>query len=56
MGKVRPAVFVPDEARAQDYDRLFEIYLELHDHFGRRASTMRRLKALRRDAVARKES
>ncbi len=56
MGKVRPAVFVPDETRAQAYDRLFEIYLELHDHFGRRTTTMRRLKALRRDAAARKES
>ncbi|WP_244930978.1 ribulokinase [Nocardioides sp. W7] len=56
MGKVRASVYLPDEARAQAYDRLFEIYLDLHDHFGRRTTTMRRLKALRRAAVARRES
>ncbi|WP_134740983.1 ribulokinase [Nocardioides sp. 503] len=56
MGKVRHDVHLPDEARAQAYDRLFEIYLELHDHFGREQPTMRRLKALRREAVARRES
>ncbi|MFC5729476.1 MULTISPECIES: ribulokinase [Nocardioides] len=52
MGKVRKAVYVPDEARAQAYDRLFAEYRELHDHFGRGVSAMRRLKAIRRDAVA----
>jgi L-ribulokinase len=56
MGKVRPAVYLPDETRAQAYDRLFEVYVELHDHFGRDTTTMRRLKALRRDAVARRTS
>ncbi|SDC89166.1 ribulokinase [Nocardioides lianchengensis] len=56
MGKVRPSVYLPDETRAQAYDRLFEVYLDLHDHFGRRTTTMRRLKALRRDAVARRTS
>src|SRR6478672_11906373 len=54
MGKVRRHVFVPDEARAASYDALFEQYLALHDHFGRTTTTMRRLKAVRRDAVARK--
>lgn len=54
MGKVRTAVYLPDESRAQAYDRLFEVYLDLHDHFGRRSTLMRRLKALRRDAVARR--
>jgi L-ribulokinase len=48
MGKVRKAVFVPDESRAQAYDDLFDVYLDLHEHFGRRTSTMRRLKTLRR--------
>ena len=43
-----------DEARAAAYDALFEQYLALHDHFGRTTTTMRRLKAIRRDAVARK--
>ena len=52
MGKVRRHVFVPDEARAAAYDPLFEQYVALHDHFGRATTTMRRLKALRRAAVA----
>jgi L-ribulokinase len=50
MGKVRRHVFVPDEARAQAYDALFEIYLELHEQFGRQNRVMRRLKAIRRTA------
>ncbi len=54
MGKVRRHVYVPDEARAAAYDALFEHYLALHDHFGRTTTTMRRLKAIRRDAVARR--
>lgn len=55
MGKVRKAVYLPDETRAQSYDRLFAEYRELHDHFGRGTSAMRRLKAIRREAVAGKE-
>jgi L-ribulokinase len=54
MGKVRRHVYVPDEARAAAYDALFEHYLALHDHFGRTTTTMRRLKAIRRDAVQRR--
>jgi L-ribulokinase len=54
MGKVSKDVFVPDEARARDYDALFAEYLELHDHFGRETSSMRRLKAIRRAAVERR--
>jgi L-ribulokinase len=54
MGKVRPAAFLPDEGRAQVYDRLFEEYLALHDHFGRHSTAMRRLRGLRREAVARR--
>ena len=54
MGKVRRHVYVPDEARAAAYDALYEHYLALHDHFGRATTTMRRLKAIRRDAVARR--
>ena len=52
MGKVRKDVFLPDEGRAQAYDQLFEQYVALHDHFGRATTTMRRLKAIRRAAVA----
>ncbi|KQV71295.1 ribulokinase [Nocardioides sp. Root122] len=54
MGKVRRDVYVPDEDRAASYDLLFQQYLALHDHFGRATTTMRRLKAIRRDAVARR--
>jgi len=54
MGKVRRDVFVPDEARAAAYDELFAEYVELHDHFGRRTASMRRLKAIRRAAVERR--
>jgi L-ribulokinase len=52
MGKVRRGVHLPDETRAQAYDALFEQYLALHDHFGRDTSTMRRLRAIRRAALA----
>jgi L-ribulokinase len=55
MGQVRRHVFLPDEGRAQAYDRLFEQYVALHDHFGRATTTMRRLKAIRRTAVAARE-
>jgi L-ribulokinase len=54
MGKVRRGVYVPDESRAQVYDRLFAEYLALHDRFGREDRAMRRLKAVRREAVARR--
>ncbi|MEO7350284.1 MAG: ribulokinase [Marmoricola sp.] len=56
MGRVRPGAYEPDESRALAYDRLFAEYLELHDHFGRGAATMRRLKAIRRDAVAQRHA
>jgi L-ribulokinase len=52
MGKVRDAVYRPDESRAQAYDALFAEYLELHDHFGRTTKVMRRLRAIRRAAMA----
>jgi len=35
MGKVRRDVYRPDEDRAARYDRLYEHYVRLHDHFGR---------------------
>jgi L-ribulokinase len=39
---------VPDEARADAYDRLFEHYRRLHDHFGRGGDdVMHRLRDLR---------
>jgi L-ribulokinase len=53
MGRVERAAFVPDAGRAAAYDALFAEYVRLHDHFGRGGNdVMRRLKALRRKAVA----
>ncbi|CUR58375.1 L-ribulokinase [metagenome] len=56
MGKVRRDEFAPDESRARIYDELFEQYRSLHEHFGRQTTAMRRLKAIRREAVARGEA
>ncbi|SDS69222.1 L-ribulokinase [Nocardioides scoriae] len=52
MGRVRRGAFLPDEAAALRYDRLYAEYVALHDHFGRGDGLMRRLRALRREAVA----
>ena len=54
MGKVERAVYTPDEERAKQYDALYAEYVQLHDHFGRGGNdVLHRLRALRRDAVAR---
>ncbi len=34
MGKVRSDVYSPDRARAEAYDRLYRVYVQLHDWFG----------------------
>jgi len=54
MGKVRRGVYQPDEPRATAYDELYAVYLSLHDHFGRATTTMRDLRAIRRQAVGRR--
>ena len=52
MGSVGPGRYVPDEARAAAYDRLYVEYVRLHDWFGRGGNeVMQRLRALRREAV-----
>ena len=52
MGAVDRAVYVPDEAAADVYDRLFEEYVRLHDWFGRGGNAvMKRLRHLRREAL-----
>jgi L-ribulokinase len=35
MGKVSRDAYLPDDARADAYDSLYEHYVRLHDHFGR---------------------
>jgi L-ribulokinase len=48
MGGARRDAYVPDSARADDYDALFEHYTRLHDHFGRGGDdVMHRLRDLR---------
>ena len=60
MGKIRRGVHLPDDERAQAYDELFDLYLHLHDAFGRRTgplgAAMRGLKAIRRTALSRREA
>ncbi|WP_432876688.1 ribulokinase [Kribbella sp. CA-245084] len=51
MGKVRRGVHLPDEERAKAYDQLFDLYLELHEYFGRNSKLMRKLKSIRRAAL-----
>ncbi|MFB4307145.1 ribulokinase [Actinomadura sp. GTD37] len=46
MGRRVPSAYVPDRARADAYDALYEIYRGLHDHFADGA-IMHRLRALR---------
>ena len=53
MGRVKRAVYMPDEARASQYDRLYAEYDLLHDYFGRGANdVMKRLKAMRREVLS----
>jgi L-ribulokinase len=53
MGKVERGRYQPSEERALAYDRLYEEYSTLHDHFGRGANdVMKRLKSLKREARA----
>lgn len=49
MGRRVPSAYLPDRARADAYDDLYEIYRALHDHFADGA-IMHRLRALRAPA------
>jgi L-ribulokinase len=53
MGRRQQAAFTPLAENVAAYDRLYAVYRELHDHFGRGASgAMRTLKSIRRQASA----
>ncbi|WP_404825740.1 ribulokinase [Plantactinospora soyae] len=53
MGKVRRAVYQPDPASADVYDRLYAEYERLHDYFGRGGNdVLHRLHALRGEVRA----
>jgi L-ribulokinase len=50
MGRLDRAVYQPDPAAADVYDRLYATYKELHDHFGRGGSdALYRLRELREE-------
>lgn len=52
MGRVQKAIYVPNEDRALQYDKLYAEYETLHDYFGRGANNvMKRLKAMKREAA-----
>jgi L-ribulokinase len=52
MGRVIRNAYTPDAASADAYDALYAEYRRLHDHFGRSDDVMKRLKAIRRTALA----
>ncbi|WP_371785825.1 ribulokinase [Streptosporangium subroseum] len=53
MGKINKNVYLPDEERARSYDALYEIYTELHDHFGRGGSNaLHTLRGIRNAAAS----
>jgi L-ribulokinase len=52
MGRVSKALYVPNQERAKQYDRLYAEYELLHDYFGRGANdVMKRLKTMRREVL-----
>jgi L-ribulokinase len=51
MGAVNRDAYRPDERSADVYDRLYAEYRALHDYLGRGHEVMRRLRALRREAL-----
>ena len=53
MAKVRRAAYTPDPARHAAYTQIYQLYRHLHDLFGRTDPTMKTLKRLRDEAVAR---
>lgn len=52
MGRVKRAVYTPNEEASKAYDELYADYVRLHDYFGRGSNdVMKRLKARRRELV-----
>ncbi|GGL16034.1 ribulokinase [Sphaerisporangium melleum] len=51
MGKRTAAAYLPDDARADAYDRLYAEYRRLHDHFAD-GELLHRLRAIRNEATA----
>jgi len=52
MGRLKRAVYTPNEEASKAYDELYADYVRLHDYFGRGSNdVMKRLKARRRELV-----
>ena len=49
MARLERNVWQPDSHRADAYDKLFALYLRLHDHFGNDRSLMHELRSIRRE-------
>ncbi len=53
MGRLTRDAWTPDPSRADVYDRLYTVYRDLHDHFGRtRADLLHELRSIRREVAA----
>jgi L-ribulokinase len=53
MSRLNRDVWLPDSARSENYDRLFAIYRQLHDHFGQEVpAIMHSLGEQRREALS----
>jgi L-ribulokinase len=51
MGKLRRDAYSPDPRRAEAYDRIYQLYVRMHDHFGREErGLMRELQNLAAEA------
>ena len=56
MGKLRDAVYIPNQANAAVYDKLYAEYDILHDYFGRGDNNaMKRLKKIKKDVIKAKK-
>jgi L-ribulokinase len=52
MGKRGERSYQPDPARQAGYEQLYQLYVELHDHFGRQPQLLHTLRRIRNEAVA----
>lgn len=56
MGNRREGAYTPEPAAVESYNRLYELYVAVHDHFGRdHRDVMHTLRALRREAHQKSE-
>lgn len=51
MAHVEKDAYTPNEEASKKYDELFEVFMELHDYFGRESKLMHKLKTIRAKAL-----